>query len=133
MAKQYVVNEGLFDFGPLLIGKDPEKRNDDEATKKVSSAVFQISNNGKYKVNATFTLRSTLPMDDGLAPEKSPFILEPENMELAVDETKVLTVYAFPEKAQGYKDEIICLIKDNPNPILFNVGCLGSKPVVEVD
>lgn len=72
-------------------------------------------------------------MDDSTAPEKSPFILEPENMELAVDETKHLTVYAFPEKAQGYKDEIICLIKDNPNPILFSVGCLGSKPQVEVD
>jgi len=43
-----VVSENVFDFGPLLIRKDPEKRHTDETVKKVNSSVFQISNNGKY-------------------------------------------------------------------------------------
>ena len=54
-------------------------------------------------------------------------------MELKVDETKNLTVFAFPDKAQTFKDEVICLLKDNPNPVIFSVQCLGAKPVVEVD
>jgi len=42
-------------------------------------------------------------------------------------------VFAFPEEAKLYKDEVIVLIKDNPNPTILNVQCLGAKPVVNVD
>jgi hydrocephalus-inducing protein len=128
-----VVSENVFDFGPLLIGKDPEKRHTDEVVKKVNSSVFQISNNGKYDLNATFCLKSSLPTEEGGLGEKSPFILDPETMDLKVDETKHLTVYSFPHEAKPFKDEVICLLKDNPNPVIFNVQCLGAKPVVEVD
>lgn len=127
------MSENLFDFGPLLIGKDPEKRNADELIKKVNSSVFQISNNGKYDLQATFTLRSSLPAEEGGPGEKSPFIIEPDTMDLKIDETKNLTVYSFPDQARPFKDEVICLLKDNPNPVIFNVQCLGAKPVVEVD
>jgi len=40
LSKTYVVSESVFDFGPLLIGKDPEKRQSDELVKKVNSSVF---------------------------------------------------------------------------------------------
>lgn len=99
MQKTYIVNENMFEFGPLLIGKNPEKRHDDEVMKKVNSSVFQITNNGKYEVNATFTLRSSLPVEEGGVGEKSPFILEPDHMTLKIDETKILTAYGFPDKA----------------------------------
>lgn len=49
-----------------------------------------------YKVEAAFTLQSSLPLEEGGKSEKSPFILEPESMELEVDETKHLTVFIFP-------------------------------------
>jgi hypothetical protein len=71
----------------------------DETVRKVNSSVFQISNNGKYDLQGTFTLRSSLPIEEGGTGEKSPFILDPESIELKVDETKNLTVYAFPDKA----------------------------------
>jgi hydrocephalus-inducing protein len=121
LSKCFVVSENIFDFGPLLIRKDPEKRHTDETVKKVNSSVFQISNNGKYDLQATFCLRSSLPLDEGGPGEKSPFIIEPETMDLKIDETKILTVYSFPEEARPYKDEVICLLKDNPNPVIFNV------------
>jgi hypothetical protein len=44
-----------------------------------------------------------------------------------------LTVYAFSDKAQTFKDEVICLLKDNPNPVIFSVQSLGTKSVVKVD
>jgi len=28
LSKIFVAQEGIFDFGPLLIGKNPDKRND---------------------------------------------------------------------------------------------------------
>lgn len=39
MSKTFVVSENTFDFGPLLIGKDPEQRESDEV-KKVNSTFF---------------------------------------------------------------------------------------------
>ena len=48
-------------------------------------------------MSATFALRSTLPVEEGGTGEKSPFILDPDNMELKMDETKNLTVFAFPD------------------------------------
>jgi hydrocephalus-inducing protein len=74
-------------------------------------------------------LKSSLPAEEGGAGEKSPFIIEPETMDLKIDETKHLIVYSFPDQARPFKDEVICLLKDNPNPVIFNVQCLGAKPV----
>ena len=125
MAKTFVNSENTFDFGPLLIGKDPEKRDDDEV-KKVNGTFFQINNNGKYELEASFVLKSTLPTEEGGPTEKSPFIIEPAEAKLKVDETLNLQVFAFPEEAKQYNDEIICLIKDNPNPTVLQVQCLGA-------
>mmetsp|Transcript_8825 Transcript_8825/g.8167 ORF Transcript_8825/g.8167 Transcript_8825/m.8167 type:complete len:1196 (+) Transcript_8825:4508-8095(+) len=99
----------------------------------VNSSVFQITNNGKYELDATFTLKSSLPLDEGGLGEKSPFLIENENINLKIDETKELVVYSFPYEARPFKDEVIGLIKDNPNPVIFPVQCLGAKPLVEVD
>jgi len=121
LSKSFVVSENAFDFGPLLIKKDPEQRHNDETMRHANSSILQITNNGKYKVDASFTLKSTLPAEEGGTGEKSPFILEPETMHLDVDETKNLTVFSFPDQAKLFKDEIVCLIKDNPNPTIFNI------------
>lgn len=94
---------------------------------------MQITNNGKYKVEAAFTLKSTLPTEEGGVGEKSPFILDPESMELEIDETKMLTVYSFPDQAKIFKDEVLCLVKDNPNPTCFSIQAQGAEPVVSVD
>ena len=104
LSKCYVNSEGTFDFGPLLIKKDSEKRND-EIVKKMNGTFFQVTNNGRYKLDATFLLKSSLPLeerlpgDEGILPDKSPFIMEPQEMTLAVGETKNLNVYAFPQDA----------------------------------
>jgi len=130
IQKCYINSEQTFDFGPLLVGKDPEKRSSDPQMKKMNSWELQITNNGKFQANATFTLKSTLPVEEGGKGEKSPFILDPENMVLEKEETKKLTVWCFPDKPQVFKDDLICLIQDNPNPYTFSLACLGAKPIV---
>jgi len=132
LQKSFVVSENVFDFGPLLIGKDAEKRTEDTALKKANSSEFRITNNGKYDLNVKFALESTLISED-VQTTKSPFIFEPESMTLKVEETENLTVWCFPEENKTYTDKIVSLIKDNPNPAVFNVSCAGSKPVVKID
>jgi len=94
--------------------------------------VFQITNNGKYTVDAAFTLKSTLSTEEGGAEGKSPFMIEPTEASLAIDETLQLRVFSFPENAQLYKDEVVILIKDNPNAVVLPIQCLGAKPSVAV-
>lgn len=50
-----------------------------------------------------------------------------------MDETKHLTVFSFPELAKLYKDDIVCLLKDSPNPTVFSIQALGAEPAIEVD
>lgn len=114
-----------------MIGKDSEKRHD-EAVRRVNGTFFQITNNGKYDLEASFVLKSSLPPEEGGPTEKSPFIIEPAEAKLKVDETLNLQVFAFPDEDKLYKDEIICLLKDNPNPTILQIQCLGAKPVVTV-
>ena len=88
---------------------------------------MRITNNGNYDAVVTFALSSTL-LGEELPPGKSPFIIEPEIMNLKVDQTEELTVWAFPEEAKEYRDELVCLVKDNPTPSVFPMICTGSKP-----
>lgn len=121
LDKTYVVSEGVFDFGPLLIGKDAMKRTEDESLKAMNSAEIRITNNGQFDVDAAFALKSSLPSEEGGPGEQGPFILEPQTMELKKDQTKNLTIWSFPDQAKLFKDEIVCLLKNNPNPSIFSI------------
>lgn len=135
LSKCFISNEGVFDFGPLLIGKDPEKRDPENENSKVlaeaNSSQYRITNNGKYDLQVKFALESTQVTDE--PQPKSPFILDPEIMELKVEETKNLTVWCFPEEDKLYEDKVVALIKDNPNPAIFKLQSTGAKPIVKID
>jgi hypothetical protein len=75
-----------------LIGKDAEKRKEDEVMKKANSSEFRITNNGKYDLEVKFALESTLAGEE-TQQDKSPFIFEPQNMTLKVEETENLIVW----------------------------------------
>ena len=83
----YVHSEKQFDFGPLLIGKDPAKK-DDENIKGMNSSTFRITNNGKFETTINFYFASeTITEDD---PESSEFqsgvfLLDPPEMTLGID------------------------------------------------
>jgi hypothetical protein len=103
VIKSFITSENLFEFGPLLIKKDAEKRAD-PTVQQMNSSVFQITNNGKYAVDACFTLKSTLSFEEGGQEGKSPFIIEPTEATLAVDETLSLRIFAFPDDNKLYCD-----------------------------
>lgn len=41
-------------------------------------------------------------------------------------------MFAFPDEAKLYKDEVVILVKDNPNAHALPIQCLGAKPSVSV-
>lgn len=47
LSKVYVSSEKIFEFGPLLIGKNPDKRQEPQI-KRVNSISFKLSNSGKF-------------------------------------------------------------------------------------
>lgn len=64
IIKSFIQTENLFEFGPLLIKKDAEKRAEPQI-QQVNSSIFQITNSGRYPVEANFVLKSTLSFEEG--------------------------------------------------------------------
>ena len=128
ISKQLMTKSGIFQFGPLLIGKDSENKMQ-ESYKKMNSAQMQITNNGLYPLHVDFELKSTALQLE----YKSPFHYLPNSMDLEINETKELTIWAFPEEAKSFNEDIVCIVKDNPNPAVFSLACIGAKPIAEVD
>ena len=127
ISKHYISQETKYEFGPLLIGKLPDKKNVD-TVKKTNGENFRITNNGLYPINIEFALRSCIGSD-----KKSAFIFEPESMKLAIDETREITVWAFPDGLGEFTDTLLALIEGNPKPVMFPMSCQGEKPLAEAD
>ena len=121
--KQFVVSGRVFEFGPLLVqakrpeGATPNLPIDNQET-------LRISNTGMYEAALSFCFRDE--------PTNS-FQLQTRQMVLQPEETMDLTLWAFPERLGLIENAIIATIKDNPEPVRFDISCYGSKPEVEVD
>jgi len=122
------------DFGYLLITKDADKleKSKFERYKETNCRQLRFTNIGKFDLRVDFHFLSTLNYDLVSKDEKTPFFYMNDYLEIKKDETQFLNVYAFPQKTIEYKDELICLIKDNPTPIRIQLSCKGAEPKVEV-
>ena len=65
--------------------------------------------------------------------QKTPFLLPKSSIEIKIGQTAELDVYAFPTKQTEYKDELICLIEDNPIPTRVLLTCKGAEPKVDLE
>ncbi|CAJ1447961.1 unnamed protein product [Effrenium voratum] len=146
-SKQYIASTGIFDFGPLLVGRSPDARKEEGADTHIKQHIecFRITNNSLFKAEAAFSLASAKAQEDPKpgkpgkkeAPssnlEEFPFLLEPAQLELEVGETKELQVCCFPVKEGSYSDTIVAKITDNPEPVEFAIAAIGSLPKVSLD
>lgn len=46
---------------------------------------------------------------------------------------QTLTIWAYPKSTGQFKDALVCCIKNNPDPVLFNISCDGVEPDLKVD
>ncbi len=115
LNKTFVVSENCFDFGPSVVGKDPQQK---EQFNQSNSALFRISNNGKFDCEVSFALMSSVREDAEY--RKDVFFFEPERLSLKTsDVPQEIRVWALPQQPQKFRDELIVMVKDNPIPLLL--------------
>ncbi|XP_046359897.2 hydrocephalus-inducing protein homolog isoform X3 [Haliotis rufescens] len=123
VIKKYVLMTEIFEFGPLLVGKSRDRYKE-----------------GKYPENMEqLTVLNTSPLEADISfcflndSKAETYLLEPPNMVLKSGESQHLTVWAYPKAPGQYKDAIVCCVRENPEPIIFNISCDGFKPELELD
>ncbi|XP_074783220.1 hydrocephalus-inducing protein homolog isoform X2 [Athene noctua] len=115
--KQYVMNTGVFHFGPLLCGKS----RDWYKAKHFPSNCEKITirNVTLLEAEVHFSFEHDLKADT--------FLLDPPSMRLKANEKQELSVWAYPTSAGLVEDNLICHIKGNPEPVAFRLCCQGVQ------
>ena len=80
----------------------------------MNSTTFSLSNIKKVPLKMEFALKSSVLETNEY--KKGIFILSHESIELEPDQTEEIRVWAMPDAAQKFKDDLIIMIKDNPLP-----------------
>lgn len=136
----FVLNENLFEFGPLFIS------NEGEEPEKLKFTEFCFSNNTTFDVHMTFTFlrvprvatpakNSKKPVEPPAAKDKTPprdevFSVEHAELRIAPGETELLKVFAKPIEEKVYRNSLICCIRENPQPLIIPLKCEGQYPRV---
>lgn len=58
--------------------------------------------------------------------------MEPSTMSLQRGESQTIRIWALPQEEGVFKEELICVVKDDPNPVIWRMRCLGVFPKVEL-
>ncbi|GBG33770.1 Hydrocephalus-inducing protein-like [Hondaea fermentalgiana] len=136
VSKKYVMSKALYEFGPLLVGKNPEEcmQHEDLAVQMRNAETFRISNSGVLPVDE---VRFVLVAGDGSFIDAqdsaaTPFVVQPSEISLEPGETKDVRVWAFPQEESLASAKLVCCVKDNPEVYEFAMSCLGAKPQLAV-
>ncbi|XP_041375521.1 hydrocephalus-inducing protein homolog [Gigantopelta aegis] len=121
--KKYILMTETFEFGPLLAAKSRERYRE-----------------GRYPENMQqITILNTSPMEADVSfcfltdSKADTYLLEPSGMVLKPGDMETLTVWAYPKSPGRYIDAIVCCVRENPEPIIFNVACDAFRPSLELD
>ncbi|NWU95982.1 HYDIN protein, partial [Upupa epops] len=115
--KQYVMNTGVFHFGPLLCGKSRDwyKALDHPG----NCEKITILNITPLEAEVHFSFEHDLKADT--------FLLDPPSMKLKPNEKQELSIWAYPTSAGLVEDKLLCHIKENPEPVVFRLCCQGVQ------
>ncbi|NXS73554.1 HYDIN protein, partial [Pandion haliaetus] len=115
--KQYVMNTGVFHFGPLLCGKSREWY----------KALHYPSNCEKITILNVTPLEAEVRFFFERDLKADTFLLDPPSMRLKPHEKQELSIWAYPTSAGLVEDNLICCIKENPEPVVFRLCCQGVQ------
>ena len=127
LQKVFYLDENKFDFGPLLIGKKGRDKNEKKIL-AVNSATYEIINEGCFKANINFDLASNVVEDPEY--KKEIFSIHPNHMELNPGQIEKIRVWCVPEENRLYRDELVCMIENNPTPFVVKIEATGASPVL---
>lgn len=53
--------------------------------------------------------------------------------QMCIVSSQDLTVWAYPKSSGHIRDALVCCIRHNPDPVVFNMCCDGVEPELKVD
>ncbi|NWS72026.1 HYDIN protein, partial [Crotophaga sulcirostris] len=115
--KQYVMSTGVFHFGPLLCGK----------SRDWYKARHYPSNCEKITILNVTPLEAEVHFFFERDCKADTFLLDPPSMRLNPNEKQELSIWAYPTSAGLVEDNLICRIKENPEPVVFHLCCQGVQ------
>uniref|UniRef100_A0A8B9BFH4 HYDIN axonemal central pair apparatus protein n=1 Tax=Anser brachyrhynchus TaxID=132585 RepID=A0A8B9BFH4_9AVES len=115
--KQYIVSTGVFHFGPLLCGK----------SRDWYKALHYPSNCEKITILNTTPLEAEVHFFFEHDLKADTFLLDPPSMTLKPNEKQELSLWAYPTSAGLIEDNLVCCIKENPEPVVFPLCCQGVR------
>ncbi|KAM9301954.1 hydrocephalus-inducing protein homolog [Gastrophryne carolinensis] len=123
VQKKFLLSSGTFHFGPLLCGKSREKYKAGQYPENMEKLI--IYNNSPLESDVSFCFQHDL--------KAATFILDPPAMTLRPNQKQELSIWAYPTSPGVFEDNIVCCIKDNPEPAVFRLSCRGVRPELELD
>ncbi|KAJ3023439.1 hypothetical protein HKX48_003133 [Thoreauomyces humboldtii] len=119
---EYIAATATYKFGPLLNSRSREKYQDRFPENR---ALINITNPGKQEIKVGVSLRNDV--------KSEVLFSEPSTIHLASGQSMILSVWPYPKTASDFEDAVLFCVKDNPEPVLSKISCLGVKPELEVD
>ncbi|XP_062817752.1 hydrocephalus-inducing protein homolog isoform X1 [Anolis carolinensis] len=123
VCKKLVMSTNVFHFGPLLCGKSREKYKASRYPNHFERITILNISPLEAEVHFFFQYDS----------RAITYLLDPASITLKPNEKQLLTVWAYPTASGIFEDNIVCCIKDNPEPITFRICCQGVRPELELD
>ncbi|TRY66375.1 hypothetical protein DNTS_003347 [Danionella cerebrum] len=123
LQKTYVIQSGIYEFGPLLCGKSRNRYK--EGIHPENMDKFVIHNNSQMEAEIQFCFQHDT--------NATTFILDPSKMRLEPNQRKILKVWAYPNTPKLIEDRVVCCIEGNPEPVTFSLSCIGVRPELETD
>ncbi|XP_053255366.1 hydrocephalus-inducing protein homolog [Podarcis raffonei] len=123
ISKKYIMNLGVFHFGPLLCGKSREKY----------KALRYPNHYEKLTILNISPLDAEVHFFFQYDSKAVTYLFDPPTMTLKPNEKQELTIWAYPTASGIFEDNIVCCIKENPEPVIFRVSCQGVRPELELD
>ncbi|KXZ49496.1 hypothetical protein GPECTOR_21g722 [Gonium pectorale] len=137
-ARLRITNNGMFDNHVEFSLKSMDIKKAEEAA---AAAAAAAPGSGRKKVEPKKPEPKKDPKKDKSKAGDTPhpslvldnvFVFHPTSLDLKVDETQELCVYAFPMHDGLVEDVLVCRVKDNPTPVEFPISVIGAKPQVHV-
>nr|XP_054593766.1 hydrocephalus-inducing protein homolog [Nothobranchius furzeri] len=123
LQRAYIIKDGYFEFGPLLCAKPRDRYK--ECGFPENSVRVVIHNISSLDAEVMFSFQHDL--------QAATYLLDPPMMILPPGQKQELTIWAYPTKEGQIKDSVVCLVKDNPEPVIINVSCWGVHPKLELE
>ncbi|XP_035275425.1 hydrocephalus-inducing protein homolog [Anguilla anguilla] len=123
LHKTYVVQSGVYEFGPLLCRKSRDRYK--EGTYPENMEKFVMHNCSQLDAEVHFCFQHDT--------KATTFLLDPPAMTLKPNEKQELKVWAYPTAPGLFEDRVVCCVKDNPDPALLPLSCRGVRLELELD